>query len=53
MNLVIILEFNKDKIFEQNEFSKFVMQASHTRGDLVDTVKIILEFNEAIQLNLT
>ena len=37
MNLVIILEFNKDKIFEQNEFSKFVMQASHTRGDLVDT----------------
>ena len=51
--LVNDIEKNKDKFFEQDEFSKFVVEASHTRGDLVDAVKIILEFNETTQLNLT
>ena len=44
---------NKDKIFEQDEYSKFVIQPANKRGDLLDIVKIILKFNETIQLNLT
>ena len=47
------IEKNKDKIFEQDEYSKFVIKPPHKRGDLLDTVKVILKFNETIQLNLT
>ena len=47
------IEKNKDKIFEQDEFNKFVIQQSHKLGDLDDTVKVILEFNETIQSDLT
>ena len=42
---------NNDKIYKQ-EYSKFVIQPAYKRGDLTDAVKIILEFNETIQLNL-
>ena len=49
----MISKKNKDNIFEQDEFNKLVIQASHNRGNLYDAVKIILEFNETIQLNLT
>ena len=41
---------NVDKIFEQDEFGKFLIKQ---RGDLNDTVKVILEFNETIQSDLT
>ena len=44
---------SEDKIFEQDEFNKFVIQQAHKRGDLVDVVKVILEFNETIQSDLT
>ena len=37
---------NEDTVFEQDEFDKFVIQASNKRVDLLDTVKVILQFNE-------
>ena len=46
------VETNRDKIFEQ-EYGKFVIQPAHKRTDLVDTVKVILEFNKTIQPCLT
>ena len=51
--LINDIEKNKDKIFEQDEYSKFVIQPTNKRGDLLDTIKIILQFNETIQLDLT
>ena len=51
--LVNDIEMNRDKIFEQDEFSKFVIEPAHKRGDLLDTVKAILKFNETIQPYLT
>ena len=44
--LINDIEKNKDKIFEQDEYSKFVIQPTNKRGDLLDTIKIILQFNE-------
>ena len=41
---------NVDKIFEQDEFGKFLIKQ---RGNLNGTVKVILEFNETIQSDLT
>ena len=49
----MISKKNKDKIFEQDEFNKFLIQSAHKRGDFLDPIKIILQFNETIQLNLT
>ena len=51
--LIKDIEINRDKIFEQDEYSKFVIKQAHKRGDLLDTVRVILKFNELIQLNLT
>ena len=51
--LINDIEINRDKIFEQDKFSKFVIQPTHKRGDLLDTVKIILKFNEVLSLDLT
>ena len=51
--LINDIEKNKDKIFEQDEYSKFVIKPPHKRGDLLDTVKVILKFNETIQPYLT
>ena len=41
---------NKDKILEEYKFDKSVIKQ---RGDLYDVVKVILEFNERIQSDLT
>ena len=46
------IEIKKDKIYEQ-EYSKFVIQPAYKRGDLADTVKVILDFDKAIQPYLT
>ena len=46
--LVNDIEINRNKIFEQ-KYSQFVSQPPHKRTDLLDTVKIILDFNETIQ----
>ena len=50
--LIDHIEIKKGKIFEQ-EYSKFVFQPAYKRNDLVDTVKVILEFNKTIQPCLT
>ena len=47
------IKINRDKIFEQDKYDKFVIQPIHKRGNLLDTVKFILKINETIQLNLT
>ena len=54
-NEIIIddIKKNTDKIFEQDEYSKFIIQPAYKRGDLIDTFKIILKFNEELLLDLT
>ena len=49
-NQIIIddIENNSSKIIEQ-EYSQFVIQPAHKRGDLKDAVKIILEINELLK----
>ena len=42
------IKINRDTIFEQDKYGKFVIQPTHKHGDLLDTVKIILKFNETI-----
>ena len=42
------IEIKRDKIFEQ-VYGQYVIQPPHKRTDLLDTVKIILEFNKIIQ----
>ena len=51
--LINNIEINRDKIFKQDEYSKFVIQPPHKPGDLLDTVKAILKFNEVLTLDLT
>ena len=51
--LIDLIETNKDKVFQQDKFNKCVIQPPHKRGDLLDAVKVILEFNETIQPYLT
>ena len=51
--LVNDIETNRDKIYEQDKFSKYVIEPAHKRGDLLDVVKVILKFNETIQSDLT
>ena len=54
-NRIIIddIKNNRDKIFEQDDFNQFVIKQDYKRGDLNDAVKMLLEFNETIQLDLT
>ena len=47
------IKINRDKIFEQDKYSKFVIQPTHKRGDLLDVVRVILRFNEVLSLDLT
>ena len=46
------IEIKKNKLFER-EYGKFVIQAPHKRTVLVDTVKVILEFNKTVPSYLT
>ena len=50
--LINDVKTNRDKIFEQ-EYGKFVIQPAHKRDDLLDTVKVIQQFNKTIQPYLT
>ena len=54
-NQIIINNFkkNKDKLYKTDDFYNFVIQRNNKRIDLLDAAKIILEFNEAIQLDLS
>ena len=52
-NKIIIddIKKKKDKIYEQDESSKFVIQPAYKRDDLLDAIKIILNFNELLSLD--
>ena len=52
-NKIIIdnIKKNRDKIYEQDDFSNFVIQPAHKRGDLLDAVKISINFNEVLSLD--
>ena len=43
---------NKEKFYEMNHFYDWVIQTNSQRIDLIDAIKLILEFNETIQLDL-
>ena len=47
--LVNDIEVNRDKISEQDKFSKYVIQPAHKRSDLLDAVKVIQQFNKTSQ----
>ena len=51
--LIDHIEIKRDKMFEQDKYSRYVIQASHKRTDLIDTVKVLLDFKKKFQLNLT
>ena len=53
-NQIIINNFkkNKDKLYKTDDFYNFVIQPNNKRVDLIDAAKVILEFNETIQLDL-
>ena len=40
------IEINRDKIFEQEKYGKFVIQPTPKLGDLIDVVRVILKFNK-------
>ena len=46
------IELKRDKIFEQ-VYGQYVIQPPHKRTDLLDIVKVLLDFNKAIQPYLT
>ena len=50
--LVDHIEIKRDKLFEQ-EYGKFVIQPPHKRIDLLDTVKVIQQFNKTIRRYMT
>ena len=43
---------NKDKLLEMDDFNDWVIQPNDHRINLLDTIKLILDFNETIQLDL-
>ena len=49
--IIMILKKNKDKLYEQDDFHNFVIQPGYERVNLIDATKLILEFNEVIQLD--
>ena len=50
--LIDHIEIKRDKIFEQ-VYGQYVIQPPHKRTDLLDTVKVLLDFNKTIQPYLT
>ena len=47
------IEINRDNIFEQDKYGKSVVQPTHKGRDLLNTVRVILRFNEVLSLDLT
>ena len=49
-NQIIVKNFNKKnyKVFEIDDFNDWVIQPNSQHIDLLDTIKLILNFNEAI-----
>ena len=52
-NQIIVndVEKNNEKLYQKDDFHNFVVQPGNKRVDLIDVAKLILEFNEIIQLN--
>ena len=52
-NQIIIndIKKNKYKLYEQDVFYNFTIQPGHKIVDLIDAAKLILKFNEIIQLD--
>ena len=46
-----MLKKNRDKIYEQDDFSNFVIQLAYKGGDLLNAVKTIINFNEVLSLD--
>ena len=44
---------NKDKIYEQDDSSNYIIESIYKRSDLINAIDVILNFNELIQLDLT
>ena len=53
-NQIIVknIEKNKEKLFEMKGRNDWVIQPNSQRIDLIDAYKLILKFNETIQLDL-
>ena len=53
-NQIIVknIEKNKDKLFKQDEFYDWVIQPSDQHINLIDSIDLILNFNETIELDL-
>ena len=51
--LIDHIKIKKDKIYEQDKYSQYVIQPAHKRTGLLDTVKVLLDFNKTIQPYLT
>ena len=51
--LIDHIEIKRDKIFEQDKYSKTVIQPPHEHSDLLDAVNVIQQFNKTIQPYLT
>ena len=53
-NKIIIndIEKNRDILYEHDNFNNYVIQPAQKRHDFMDAVKIVIEFNETIQLDL-
>ena len=47
------IEIKKHKIFEQDKNSQYLIKSAHKCDNLLDTIKVILDFNKTIQLYLT
>ena len=46
------IEKNKDKIYGQDDSSSYIIEPIYKRSDLINTIDVILNFNEIIQLDL-
>ena len=53
-NQIIVknIEKSKDKLLEMDDFNDWVIQPNSQRISLPDTIKLIPDFNETIQLDL-
>ena len=47
------IELKRNKIYEQDKYSQYVIQPAHKRDDLFNTVQVLLDFNKTIQPYLT
>ena len=52
-NQIIVnnIKKNTDTLYKHDGFPNYIIQSSSTRIDLIDVAKIILEFNEIINLD--